>query len=217
MSGARGQIPLPLPFRSAQGLQDFLVGPSNAEAVAWIDRWPDWPAHGLVLHGPTGCGKSHLVEIWRAKSAARNASARAPGPGEGRIAIEDVEAGADETALFHMLNRLKETGGHVLFAARRPAPRWAVRLPDLASRLAALPAVEIAPPDDRLLEGLLQKLFADRQIRVGADVLRYLVARIERSYDGASRAVAALDGAALAAGRAVTVPLAAEILATEKE
>jgi chromosomal replication initiation ATPase DnaA len=211
------QLPLALPFRAAQGIEDFLVGPSNVEAVAWIDRWPEWPAHGLVLHGPSGSGKSHLAEVWRAKSGGRMASAENPGPGEGQVVIDNPQLGADETALFHFLNRLKETGGHVLFVAPGPTAGWPFGLADLRSRLAALPAVAIAPPDDALLEGLLQKFFTDRQIRVGADLLRYLVARIERSYDGARRIVAALDAAALAQGRAVTVPLAAQVLASKEE
>ena len=45
-----------------------LVAPSNEAAVAWIDRWPDWPGSALVVHGPPGSGKTHLAEVWRARS-----------------------------------------------------------------------------------------------------------------------------------------------------
>src|SRR3546814_4523758 len=50
--------------------EDFLVADSNAEAVGWLDRWPDWPAPALVIHGPAGCGKTHLTQVWRARSRA---------------------------------------------------------------------------------------------------------------------------------------------------
>ena len=42
----------------------------NREALAWLARWPDWPAPALVLYGPPGCGKSHLARIWAARAAA---------------------------------------------------------------------------------------------------------------------------------------------------
>jgi chromosomal replication initiation ATPase DnaA len=67
-------------------------------------------------------------------------------------------------------------------------------------------------PDDALLEALLVKLFADRQLAVGEELLRYLLARMERSFAAARALVAALDRAALAEGRAVTIPLARRVL-----
>ncbi len=64
------QLPLDLGFRVALGRADFLIAPCNAAAVAWIDRWPDWPAPALALWGPAGSGKTHLLEVWRALSKA---------------------------------------------------------------------------------------------------------------------------------------------------
>ncbi len=85
-------------------------------------------------------------------------------------------------------------------------------LPDLASRLTAAPAVEIGPPDDVLIGAVMVKLFHDRQLRVGEDVIRFLLARMERSFDAVRAIVAALDRSALAARRNITVPLARDVL-----
>ena len=49
--------------------EDFVVASGNREALAWIDRWPDWPAPALALGGPAGCGKTHLGRIWAARAA----------------------------------------------------------------------------------------------------------------------------------------------------
>jgi chromosomal replication initiation ATPase DnaA len=101
----------------------------------------------------------------------------------------------------------------LLLAARTPPSRWAIRLPDLASRLRAVTAVEIRPPEDELLRALLARLLADRQLRPEEPVLDWLLARLPRSAAALREAVALLDEAALAARRDITVPLAREVLA----
>src|SRR5438067_13453006 len=50
--------------------EDFLVSAGNREALAWLDRWPDWPAPALALSGPAGSGKTHLGRIWAARASA---------------------------------------------------------------------------------------------------------------------------------------------------
>jgi chromosomal replication initiation ATPase DnaA len=213
------QLPLDLGFRPALGRADFLIAPCNAAAIAWIDRWPDWPAPALALWGPAGSGKTHLLEVWRARS---NAVAIAPAAltsaalpqllGAARAAAIDDAQSADEEALLHLYNVLAERRGHMLLAAREPPARWTMGLADLRSRLLAAPAVAVEAPDDALLGAVLVKLFADRQLRISEDLIAYLLPRIERSFAAAQAIVAALDEAALAGQRAVTARLARDIL-----
>lgn len=212
------QLAFELPHRPALGAEDFLVAPANRDAVAWLDRWPDWPAAGLVVWGPEGCGKSHLLQVWRERAGARVLPAAeltiaaVPELARTPLALDDADRGVVETALFHLLNLAAETHSYIVLTARSPAARWAVALPDLRSRLLALPSVAVAAPDDDLMRAVLAKLFADRQLRVGADVIDYLVTRIERSFAAMRRVVAALDAAALSGHRNLTVALAREVL-----
>jgi DnaA regulatory inactivator Hda len=216
------QLPLDLGHRPAQGREDFLVAPSNAEAVAWVDRWPDWPRRALVLYGPPGSGKSHLVSVWRTRSGARlvtpaDVATQPPDRLAGdapAIAVEDADRIGDAVALLHLYNIVASRGAHLMVTTREPPARWPRALPDLVSRLAAADTVAIGPPDDALIAAVLAKLFADRQLAVEPEVVAYLLARIERSFDAARRAVARLDAAALAARRAVTVALVREVLPT---
>lgn len=216
MSGPR-QIPIPFEHRPALERDDYLVTPANAEAVAWIDRWPDWPAPLLTVWGPEGCGKSHLAQVFLAKTdgtmlTVPDAARVADG---GAYVLEDldrVEGSLDEEALFHLFNALKSADGRILVTARTAPARWKTRLADLASRLKGAPAAEITAPDDALLAALLVKHFSDRQLRVDADVVAYAVARMDRTFRAAGDLVAALDAEALARKRAVTVPLVREVL-----
>lgn len=213
------QLVFDLPLRTAVGRDDFLVADCNGDAVAWLDRWPDWPGPALCLYGPAGCGKSHLLDIWRSRSHAAGVPAGALNTATvpalaaaGAVAVDDADTPGEEAALLHLYNLLRERGGFLLLAARQPPSRWPVRLPDLRSRLNAAPAVGVEPPDDILLAALLHKLFADRQVVVNEDVVGYLVKRMERSFDAAGRLVAAVDAAALAGQQAVTIPLVRRIL-----
>jgi chromosomal replication initiation ATPase DnaA len=216
-------LALELPHRPALGMEDFLVADCNAQAVRWIDRWPDWPGPVLFVFGPPGCGKSHLAHVWLGRSRAAIVEARSLDPaalGETpeeapAIVVEDADpplAAAAETALFHLCNLAAERRGHLLVTAELPPARAGFALPDLASRLGAATIVGIGAPDDALLGAVLVKLFRDRQLLVPAEAVTYMLKRIERSFAGARAAVSAIDRAALARRRAVSVSLVREAL-----
>ncbi|MGG5811597.1 HdaA/DnaA family protein [Falsiroseomonas sp. CW058] len=210
------QLPLPLAGRPSHARADLVADPSNAEALAWLDRPADWPLGRLALFGPAGTGKSHMLRAaaaghgWRLLHGAALTEALALAPAAG-TALDDAEA-APEAALFHLINRSAEAGARLLLASRPPPARWPVRLPDLASRLRATLAVGIGAPSDALLAALLAKHLADRQLRVGAEVQGFLLARLPRDAASVAAAVAALDAAALAGQAPITRPFARAVL-----
>lgn len=221
MTSSHQQLTLDLPHRTATGAEDFLVSGSNEAAVAAIDGWPGWREPALTLVGPAGSGKSHLVAVWVAKSGAARLSAAELGEssvalaaGMKALAIEDADRGiGNERVLFHLLNLARETRLQVLITTRAAPGEIAIALPDLRSRMRALPIVRIAGPDEALLRGLLVKLFADRQLEVAPHVIEHLARNIERSTEAATRVVAEIDRLSLAAKRPVTRATAAEALA----
>ncbi len=213
---ANAQLLLGFEHPVASGLEDFMPAPGNRDALAWLERWPAWPAPALVLHGPPGCGKSHLARIWAARVGARRLDPAALPTADEAMSpcavLDPAEPIADEVALLLLYNRLAECGGHLLLTARRPVAAWTIGLADLASRLRAAPAVAIGPPDDDLLAALLLKLFDDRQLAVSEGVIGYLVRHMERSFAAARAMVEALDARSLQQQRPVTVALARAVL-----
>ena len=218
------QLILDLGHRTARGRSDFLVSGSNAEAVEWIDRWPDWPSRTMVIWGARASGKTHLGHVWCARSGADrigpedvwDVDAAGLRTRNACLFLDDASALAgdpnDEEALLHLYNYMLETDGVLLLAADRAPAFWPVELADLSSRMKALQGAGIAAPDDSLLAALLVKQFQDRQLRIGEEVVAYLVPRMERSFAAVTEIVAAIDEAALERLRPVTVPLVREVL-----
>jgi chromosomal replication initiation ATPase DnaA len=214
------QLTLDLPHRAALGAEDFLVSDCNLAAVRLIDAWPNWQDHVQLLIGPPASGKTHLARVWQALSGAEgleperlamdfvdSMSAGTP------LVVEDADRLAyDEKTLFHLLNLAREKRLFVLLTARTVPSRWPFSLPDLLSRLNAVPAVEIGSPDEALIRTVMLKHFADRQLDIDPKVLTYLALHVDRSLAAAEAAVAAVDRAALATGRKISRQLVIETL-----
>ena len=223
------QLPLDLPHRPHFSRADFLAAEANQAALAALDRFGERSGATLAISGPPGSGKTHLAHIWASRANARwirpeilaqalPELAALPPAALVFDAADQVAGNAEaETGLFHLLNLVRQQGSSLLLTGRQPPSRWAVALPDLRSRLAALETVAVGAPDEALLGAVLVKLFADRQVSLGGEVIAYLLPRMDRSLDFARALVAAIDAEALAGKRPITVPLAAKVLAALQE
>jgi chromosomal replication initiation ATPase DnaA len=214
------QLPLDLPFSPALSREEFIVSSANAEALAFVESWPDWTVPIAALYGPAGCGKTHLASIWRASNGAELVSAR-----ELRVStvqhktprvIEDVDAAEPTRERDSVLFAAMQTAGShapLLLTGIAPPSHWPCTLPDLASRFSAMVAVSVRIPDESVLAALAQKLFADRQLPVPEDVIAHMLLVIERSPAAVRAFVAEADAAALAEARPVNLFLVRRLLA----
>lgn len=211
-----------MPFAPATSYapEDFIRGEANEDALALVEQWPNWPYSIMYLYGPKGCGKTHLAHVFAARAQAGMVAPERLGtaPADQLLAgshawvLDAVNDVTDQAALAQMINHVRARGDYLLLLGDAPAAHLPFTLPDLRSRLAMLPAVALGAPDDALLTGVLAKSFADRQLRVAPEVLGFVVARLERSYEAAQQFAEKLDRHALAHGRAVTLPLVREVL-----
>ena len=199
---ARGsQIALPLDW-SAGGSNDgpLIVGTSNADAVRYLRHPATWPVRTAVLAGPRGSGRSLMGRLFAGETGGR---------------VIDGHDSVPEEEIFHAWNAAQNSGAPLLIIADAPPPAWNVALPDLRSRLAAVPVLTIGDPDDCLARDLIEALFAQRGIAIAPEAASYIVPRMERSYAMIHRIVAALDAASLEQGRRVGVRLIRETLLSQ--
>ena len=216
------QIPFDFDHRPALGGEDFLVAPSNEEAVRWVELWPNWPHPVLVIIGLEGAGKSHLANVFLTQPGVGVLTPevlRRKGPdgawqGHKALVLEDVElfieAGLEED-LLHVYNLAVEDHKKILMTALKAPARWGIELKDLSSRLNTATVAEIKPADDAFLAALIVKQFADRQLSIEQDVLTYMMSRMDRSFSGVRTLVQSIDKLALAEKRAITKPLVRQV------
>jgi len=212
------QLVMPFAKTTSYEPADFIRGDANAQALALIEQWPDWAYSIVLVHGPQGCGKTHLAQTFAARARATFIAPERIGTrpadqlltGNHAWVIDGIEAVTDAPALAQLINHARARGDYVLMTASTPAAELPFTLPDLRSRLLALTAVALGAPDDALLMGVLAKQFADRQLRIAPEVLQFATSHIERSYAAAQGFVKAMDGLSLARGRAVTLALVRE-------
>jgi chromosomal replication initiation ATPase DnaA len=210
---------LALPFAELTQLyteEDFCPAPSNAAAREWLARPEAWSNGRLVLWGEAGCGKTHLLHVWAQTRGARiidGTSLRGLIRPEGPVAVDDADLVPEPTALLHLLNAAAEIGAPVLLASRQPPIRMGYKLADLTSRLRASASIEIRAPEDELLEALLTRLAAARQLSLPIPVRNLLLLYLPRAPAFYREAVAKLDRLAMDRGARITRAMAAEILA----
>src|SRR5690606_8270759 len=195
------QIALPLDW-SAGVANDgpLIVGTSNADAVRYLRHVATWPVRTAVLTGPRGSGRSLMGRR----------CARATG---GRV-IDGHDSVAEEE-IFHAWSAAQVSGTPMLIIADTPPDEWNVALPDLRSRLAAVPVLAIGEPDDCLARDLIEALFAQRGMALAPGVASYIVPRMERSYAMIHRVVAALDAASLEKKSGIGIRLTRETLLSQ--
>jgi chromosomal replication initiation ATPase DnaA len=179
-------------------------------AVLWIDRYPNWGSHALLVHGPKGCGKTHLSHMFAKEHLNAEELSEDLWPKTERLVVENIDRLTNERALCHLFNWTKEQKIGLLMTSNH-VPQF--RLPDLSSRIMMCPKVPILPPDDELIYAVLSKAFSDRGIAVDATVLEYATRYTERTFEAVQALIDMSDKLSLSQNRRITIPIIKQVLA----
>ncbi|MBO7257656.1 MAG: hypothetical protein J6V11_01810 [Alphaproteobacteria bacterium] len=204
------QLILDLPYRQTFDRQGFVVSPCNSMAVLWIDRYPNWGSHALLIYGPKGCGKTHLSHMFATQHLDATELSEHEWPEADKLVVENIDKLTNERALFHLFNWTKEQNIGLLMTANH-IPQF--HLPDLSSRIMMCPKVPILPPDDELIYAVLSKAFSERSIAVDASVLEYATKYTERTFEAVQSLIDMADTLSLSQNRRITIPIVKQVLA----
>lgn len=181
--------------------ETLVVADANRDAARLLTAWRQWPQGALALVGPPGSGKTHIATAWAMESGARHLSRAADAEAAalvfaeagGRVVLDDADRSQDQHALWRLLDLARSQRGAVLLTGVQPPAAWPFDIPDLRSRLAALPAARLGEPDDALMEVILRRICREQFILLGDDAARYLAQRLPRTFSAAKQWAEALD------------------------
>lgn len=213
-------------FSNFEVADNALVWRAIQEAMA--RDWGREPAVPLLLWGPSGSGKSHLLRSWRSRElmAGRTVGWLSIDMEEPPLAFSDhwstlLFDGVDEwdenlqafafNWLANTQSMLPETRPTVIAAAQLPPADWACRA-DLRTRLAQGLVLELRPLSEQQRVAVLQRAAADRGLVLSDDVVGYMIKRFSRDLTSLMLLLEHMDAYALEHQRALTVPLIKSML-----
>ncbi len=231
--------------RHAPRLDTFVVGPSNRMAFAAVELAASRPGEmsPLVLHGPSGVGKTHLLEAicthfreLHPKAMAVFLSAEQfttsflqslhgsglPGfrrtcRGADLVVIDDLQFFVGKRAtimeLQHTIDAVQRQGRQLVFASDREPEALAELGPDLLSRLRGGMSARMLPPDEEVRRGIVSAIAARRGLTVPAEVVHYIAAHMVRHARELAGAVNRLEATSHMLGLPITLGMAEDSLA----
>ncbi|PKO80455.1 MAG: DnaA regulatory inactivator Hda, partial [Betaproteobacteria bacterium HGW-Betaproteobacteria-13] len=181
------------------------------------------PAPHLYLWGTSGKGRSHLLQAAVAVAAANGRQTHylsadtvrdaLPETPDALLAIDDIDRLRPEAqiALFNAFNRARLNGQSLLLAGLQPPLALALR-EDLRTRIGQSLIFEVQPLDDDSRAAILATLAERRGLRLGDDVVDFLMRHGRRDLPSLLAAFNALDAASLEQKRPITLPLLREMM-----
>ena len=199
--------------------KDFFVSSNNFEAYKLIESWPNWSNKWINIYGPTGCGKTHLINILKNKLKlteidAKNFDSKVNIQLENYqcLVIENFENNINENLLYSSINHIKQLDKCIIITSRKSIRDLNAKLSDLKSRFDSFLNLSINLPTDDMIRVILSKNFSDKQIDLNNRNLEFILKNIERSYEKMSKFIKDIDDISLSTGKSININLIKKVL-----
>ena len=218
---SENQFPLDFFFKKDFTYESFISSDFNKIALTLVQSWPNWPnSKFLSIYGPKGSGKTHISKLWANKSKAKiittieNSDIYIISKNNDAFVLDNVEPGEKwpDKLFFHLINHLMDTKKSLIITSLNPLNKFNWNLPDLNSRLSSITSTSIGFPDENSLIQIIIKQLADRQITINIENIKFILNRIERSYEAISEIIEILDRLSLSKKKPLTIYLIKEAL-----
>ncbi len=216
------QLIFKFPFKTNYLEKDFFVSSNNFEAYKLIESWPNWSNKWINIYGPTGCGKTHLINILKNKLKlteidAKNFDSKVNTQLENYqcLVIENFENNINENLLYSSINHIKQLDKYIIITSRKSIRDLNAKLSDLKSRFDSFLNLSINLPSDDMIRVIISKNFSDKQIDLNNRNLEFILKNIERSYEKISKFIKDIDDISLSTGKSININLIKKVLYNE--
>ena len=213
------QLIFNFPFKKNYLQQDFYVSKNNFNAFKLIESWPNWPSRLINIFGPTGCGKTHLVNILKSKIQSTIISPNIVSEDilkkyktKECLIIDDFNNDTDEKILYSIINQAYQDNKYLIISSPISIKSFQTKLLDLKSRFGSFIDIGIDLPTDDLIRVILTKNFSDRQIQVSQKNIEYILKNIERSYEKINTFSNSIDSLSLTKAQPIKLNLIKKVL-----
>ena len=213
------QLIFNFPFKRNYLKQDFYVSENNFKAFKLIESWPKWPSRLVNIFGPTGCGKTHLINILKTKinsiiKLSNNISVEILKEYKTKecLIIDNYKGDVDEKILYSLINQANQDNKYIIISSLTSIKKLKTTLEDLKSRFTSFVDIGIDLPTDDLIRVILTKNFSDKQIQVSEKNIEYILRNIERSYEKINTFSNSIDSLSLTKAQPIKLHLIKKVL-----
>ena len=213
------QLTFKFPFKTNYFEEDFYVSSNNFDAYKLIENWPKWPSRYVNIYGPSGCGKTHLANIFNKKINSFLVKASKLNDNtlpfiklKQCLIIDDYHGNIEEKLFYSLLNQCHQSNQYIIVNTLKPIKSFEIKLNDLKSRFENFIYNGIDLPTDDLIRVILTKNFSDKQVKIDAKLLEYILKNIHRSYEDIFDLIDKLDNLSLSTGKSININLIKKLL-----
>lgn len=230
---------LKFPGSKKPTLNNYVLSNANHQGFTYISSWPNWHSKIIIIQGQQGSGKSFLSKIWQNSSKALELDLFQSNQEtldnilntKQNFLLDDFDKYFSQKhklrnldnhnftnfslTINEIINSCIENNGFMILTCSKDPKSLNFKLADLQSRILSFPVFTLNPPDETTISTFLVNKFSELQLNMSIDLVRYVSARIERSFSKANEFAEDLDKLAITTKKQPNLLMIKQLLNTK--